>query len=145
MKKIHEDKFKIYYENTDSSGFAYHTAYLSMAERARSNMLNKDFSELTMMLKTNSKFFVVKKIKVDFIKPAKLFDNLDIITFYMGNSFTSLNLIQKICLLIFILTPLSWDIIDSIGSLSQSAVDSLFLVLLVGSFLGIFLFKTNQN
>ena len=96
MKKIHEDKFKIYYENTDSSGFAYHTAYLSMAERARSNMLNKDFSELTMMLKTNSKFFVVKKIKVDFIKPAKLFDNLDIITFYTGNSFTSLNLTQKI-------------------------------------------------
>ena len=47
MKKIHEDKFKIYYENTDSSGFAYHTAYLSMAERARSNMLNKDFPELT--------------------------------------------------------------------------------------------------
>ena len=96
MKKIHEDKFKIYYENTDSSGFAYHTAYLSMAERARSNMLNRDFSELTMMLKTNSKFFVVKKIKVDFIKPAKLFDNLDIITFYTGNSFTSLNLIQTI-------------------------------------------------
>ena len=59
-------------------------------------MLNKDFSELTMMLKTNSKFFVVKKIKVDFIKPAKLFDNLDIITFYTGNSFTSLNLSQKI-------------------------------------------------
>ena len=96
MKKIHEDKFKIYYENTDSSGFAYHTAYLSMAERARSNMLNKDFSELTMMLKTNSKFFVVKKIKVDFFKPAVLFDNLDIITFYIGNSYTSLNLIQKI-------------------------------------------------
>ena len=96
MKKIHEDKIKIYYENTDSSGFVYHTAYLSMAERARSNMLNRDFSELTMMLKTNSKFFVVKKIKVDFIKPAKLFDNLDIITFYIGNSFTSLNLIQKI-------------------------------------------------
>ena len=49
-----------------------------------------------MMLKTNTKFFVVKKIKVDFIKPATLFDNLDIITFYTGNSFTSLNLIQTI-------------------------------------------------
>ena len=61
------------------------------------------------------------------------------------NLINNLNLIQKICLLIFILTPLSWDIIDSLGSLSQSAVDSLFLVLLVGSFLGIFLFKTNQN
>ena len=96
MKKIHEDKFKIYYENTDSSGFTYHTAYLSMAERARSNMLNKDFPELTQMLKKNSKFFVVKNIKVDFLKPSKLFDNLDIITFYIGNSFTSLNLTQKI-------------------------------------------------
>ena len=61
------------------------------------------------------------------------------------NLINNLNLIQKICLLIFILTPLSWDIIDSLGSLSPSAVDSLFLVLLVGSFLGIFLFKTNQN
>ena len=96
MKKIHVDKFKIYYENTDSSGFTYHTAYLSMAERARSNMLNKDFPELTQMLKKNSKFFVVKNIKVDFLKPSKLFDNLDIITFYIGNSFTSLNLTQKI-------------------------------------------------
>ena len=96
MKKIHVDKFKIYYENTDSSGFTYHTAYLLMAERARSNMLNKDFPELTEILKKNTKFFVVKNIKVDFFKPAKLFDNLDIITFYTGNSFTSLNLIQTI-------------------------------------------------
>jgi len=61
------------------------------------------------------------------------------------NLINNLNLIQKICLLIFILTPLSWDIIDGLGSLSRSAVDSIFLVLLVGSFLGIFLFKTNQN
>ena len=96
MKRIHVDKFKIYYENTDSSGFTYHTAYLLMAERARSNMLNKDFPELTEILKKNTKFFVVKNIKVDFFKPAKLFDNLDIITFYTGNSYTSLNLIQKI-------------------------------------------------
>ena len=96
MKKIHVDKFKIYYENTDSSGFTYHTAYLLMAERARSNMLNKDFPELTEVLKKNTKFFVVKNIKVDFFKPAKLFDNLDIITFYIGSSYTSLNLIQKI-------------------------------------------------
>ena len=96
MKKIHVDKFKIYYENTDSSGFTYHTDYLLMAERARSNMLNKDFPELTEILKKNTKFFVVKNIKVDFFKPAKLFDNLDIITFYLGNSYTSLNLIHKI-------------------------------------------------
>ena len=61
------------------------------------------------------------------------------------NLINNLNLIQKICLLIFILTPLSYDIFDSLSSFSQDAVDSMFLVLLVGSFLGIFLFKTNQN
>ncbi len=61
------------------------------------------------------------------------------------NLINNLNLIQKICLLIFILTPLSWDIIDGLGSLNESQEDSLFIVLLVGSFLGIFLFKTNQK
>tara|TARA_E500000178_G_C16929139_1_gene710888 strand:- start:580 stop:993 length:414 start_codon:yes stop_codon:yes gene_type:complete len=96
MKKVHEDIFTIYYENTDSSGFTYHTSYLSFAERARSNMISNDFPELIEMLKKNSKFFVVKQIKIKFFKPSYLFDKLKVITFFDKNSFTSLNLIQKI-------------------------------------------------
>ena len=54
MKMIHEDLFQIYYENTDSSGFTYHTSYLTFAERARSNMLTEKFPEVILMLKKNS-------------------------------------------------------------------------------------------
>ncbi len=96
MKKIHEDIFTIYYENTDSSGFTYHTTYLSLAERSRSNMINDDFPELIEMLKKNIKFFVVKQIKINFFKPTFLFDKLKVTTFFKSNSFTSLNLIQKV-------------------------------------------------
>ena len=96
MKKLHEDFFTVYYENTDSSGFVYHTCYLNFCERARSNMINQDFPEIAQILKTNSRFFVVKKINANFFKPTFLFDRLKVVTFFNGNSYTSINLIQKI-------------------------------------------------
>tara|TARA_B100001250_G_scaffold345950_1_gene315594 strand:- start:3210 stop:3410 length:201 start_codon:yes stop_codon:yes gene_type:complete len=61
------------------------------------------------------------------------------------NLINNLNLTQKICLLIFILTPFSWEIINGLEGLTQPAEDSLFYVLLIGSFLGMFLFKTNNK
>ena len=96
MKKLHEDFFTVYYENTDSSGFVYHTCYFNFCERARSNMINQDFPEIAQILKTNSRFFVVKKINASYFKPTFLFDRLKVVTFFNGNSYTSINLIQKI-------------------------------------------------
>jgi len=96
MKLIHEDTFKIFYENTDSSGFTYHTSYLAFAERARSNLLNENFPEISLMLKENSYFFVIKQLQIDFFKPTNLFDKLTISTFFKSNSLSSIDLIQKI-------------------------------------------------
>lgn len=96
MKIIHQDFFTIFYENTDSSGFAYHTSYLSFAERARSNLLIHKFPEVIKMLKNNSTFFVVKNLRVNFIQPSYLFDELKVSTYYEKNSYTSINLIQYI-------------------------------------------------
>ena len=96
MKKLHEDFFTVYYENTDSSGFVYHTCYLNFCERARSNMIYQDFPNIAKILKNNSEFFVVKRINANFFKPAFLFDKLKVLTFFNGNSYTSINLIQKI-------------------------------------------------
>ena len=96
MKMIHEDLFQIYYENTDSSGFTYHTSYLTFAERARSNMLTEKFPEVTLMLKKNSYFFVIKKLEIDFLRPSHLFDKLKILTYFKSSSSSSINLIQKI-------------------------------------------------
>ena len=95
MKKIHNEIFTVYYENTDSSGFTYHTSYLSWAERARSNMLRKNFPKVISLLKNNSFFFVVRKLEVEFFQPSFLFDDLLVETFFKENTKTSIKIVQK--------------------------------------------------
>jgi len=96
MKIIHQEVATIYYENTDSSGFTYHTSYLSFAERARSNILKEFFPDVINMLIENQFFFVVRQLNVNFLKPSYLFDNLKIITYFDGNTHTSVDLVQKL-------------------------------------------------
>ena len=96
MKKIHQTKFEIFYEDTDSSGFTYHTSYLKFAERARSQFVKENFKEIKDKMINNSFFFVVREIKVSFLKPTFLFDKLDVKTFFLKNSQASLDLKQLI-------------------------------------------------
>ena len=96
MKKIHSSLVSVYYEDTDLTGFVYHTNYLKYAERARSNLLREEFPELQQMLNFNKFFFVVNQLDVKFVKPATLSDNLTVETFFLENSFCTLKLKQKI-------------------------------------------------
>ena len=96
MKKIHQTKFEIFYEDTDSSGFTYHTSYLKFAERARSQFVRENFEEIKDKMINNSFFFVVREIKVSFLKPTFLYDQLDVKTFFLKNSLASLDLKQLI-------------------------------------------------
>ena len=79
MKKIHQTKFEIFYEDTDSSGFTYHTSYLKFSERARSEILNKHLPSAVMDMKENNFFFVVKNLEINFLKPSFLFDTLKVL------------------------------------------------------------------
>ena len=63
MKKIHEDNFTVYYENTDSSGLTYHTSYLCWAERSRSNLLRINFPETLLISAKKLIFFCSKADK----------------------------------------------------------------------------------
>ena len=96
MKKIHQTKFEIFYEDTDSSGFTYHTSYLKFAERARSQFVRENFEEIKDKMINNSFFFVVREIKVSFLKPTFLYDQLDVKTFFLKNTLASLVLKQLI-------------------------------------------------
>ena len=96
MKKIHQTKFEIFYEDTDSSGFTYHTSYLKLAERARSQFVRENLAEIKDKMINNSFFFVVREIKVSFLKPTFLYDQLDVKTFFLKNSLASLDLKQLI-------------------------------------------------
>ena len=73
-------KFNIstYYEDTDSSGYVYHTSYLRFAERARSEMLKKISPRIFKSLVKGDFLFVIKDLKIDYFKPCQLFDDLQI-------------------------------------------------------------------
>jgi acyl-CoA thioester hydrolase len=74
---IHHLKIRVYYEDTDFSGFVYHSNYLKFCERARSDFLR------VLGVNQNSMFadgaaFVVRRMNCDFLKPAKFDDILTV-------------------------------------------------------------------
>ena len=96
MKKIHQTKFEIFYEDTDSSGFTYHTTYLKFAERARSQFVKENLEEIKNKMINNSFFCLLKKLKLIFLNPHFYTTNLDVKTFFLKNTLASLDLKQLI-------------------------------------------------
>ena len=96
MKKIHSSLMSVYYEDTDSTGYVYHSNYIKYAERARSNLVRDKFPELQKLFNSNEFFFVVSYLDTNFFKPARLSDNLKVETFLIENSFSSIKLKQQI-------------------------------------------------
>ena len=96
MFKIHSENFCIFYEDTDASGVAYHTSHLKFAERARTLLLKKNFEKIIEKIKIKEFHFVVKEINVDYKKPAFLFDQLTVETFFKSNGRTYVKLKQVI-------------------------------------------------
>ena len=63
---------RVYYEDTDAGGVVYHSNYLKFAERARTEMLRKINIEQAKLKLENNIQFIVKELKIEFTKPAKL-------------------------------------------------------------------------
>jgi len=63
---------RVYYEDTDAGGVVYHSNYLKFAERARTEMLRKINIEQAKLKLEHNIQFIVKELKIEFTKPAKL-------------------------------------------------------------------------
>ena len=75
-----KSRFKVYYEDTDSGGVVYYANYLKFLERARTDAISSlDFSNNKLIEKFGI-FIIVKSCNLNFFRPAKLEDNLDIIS-----------------------------------------------------------------
>ncbi|PHS15382.1 MAG: tol-pal system-associated acyl-CoA thioesterase [Kangiella sp.] len=70
---------RVYYEDTDAGGVVYYANYLKFYERARSEWLNALNIDQPLLL-SEKVAFVVRKAEIDYIKPARLNDSLQIIT-----------------------------------------------------------------
>jgi len=76
----HRLALRVYYEDTDFSGRVYHAAYLRFLERGRTEWLRARGLAQKEMAQAASIVFVVRRLAIDFIKPAQMDDMLAIET-----------------------------------------------------------------
>jgi acyl-CoA thioester hydrolase len=81
----HHMSVRVYYEDTDFSGIVYHANYLRFMERGRSNHLRLlGAGHRTLFEQTEREApgfaFVVRSMRIEFLKPARMDDVLDVLT-----------------------------------------------------------------
>jgi len=97
----HHMQIRVYYEDTDFSGIVYHANYLRFMERGRTNHLRLMGAEQHALFaetqtETPSFAFVVRSMKLDFLKPARMDDVLDIVTWPVAVKGASITLAQEV-------------------------------------------------
>lgn len=71
---------RVYYEDTDAGGVVYYANYLRFLERARTELLrNLGFGQAALAADAGIAF-AVRSLTVEFLKPARLDDRLEIVT-----------------------------------------------------------------
>jgi acyl-CoA thioester hydrolase len=81
----HVMSVRVYYEDTDFSGVVYHASYLRFMERGRTNhlrLLGTDHRALfeEAERETPGFAFVVRSMQIEFLKPARMDDVLQVTT-----------------------------------------------------------------
>ena len=81
----HIQPVRVYYEDTDFSGFVYHASYLRFMERGRTNYLRLIGADHRALFEATEQeapgfSFVVRSMTIDFRKPARMDDVLQIVT-----------------------------------------------------------------
>ncbi len=91
-----KSNFKVYYEDTDSGGVVYYANYLKFLERARTDAITSlDFSNNKLINKFGI-YIIVKSCNLNFLKPAKLEDNINIISKVLEVKNASIRMKQNI-------------------------------------------------
>ena len=73
-------EFKVYYEDTDSSGRVYHANYLKFFERGRTDLIYQTKYTHEILLDKFNIFFVVNECSIEFKKPAFFEDTIKVIS-----------------------------------------------------------------
>ncbi len=87
---------RVYYEDTDFSGSVYHASYLRFLERARTELLRARGIDQSTLFAGTAAFFVVRAMRLDYLKPARMDDELRIETSVAELGGASLKMAQRI-------------------------------------------------
>ena len=79
----HRFPLRVYYEDTDFTGVVYHAGYLRFFERGRSEFLRlAGVGHAALLDQAAPMAFVVARMEIDFVKPARIDDSLVVSTTY---------------------------------------------------------------
>jgi acyl-CoA thioester hydrolase len=95
----HRHVIRVYYEDTDFSGSVYHASYLRFMERGRTELLRSlGIHQAAIFVgKAGPAFgFVVRAMKIDFRKPARMDDVIAVDTDVIRVGGASAELLQRI-------------------------------------------------
>ena len=93
MAKKFNFNVKVYYEDTDAGGVVYYANYLKFLERARSETLYSLGFTNSGLLENHGILLIVKSCNIEYKKPAKFEDKLEIISEVL--TFTKTSFIMK--------------------------------------------------
>jgi len=69
---------RVYFQDTDAGGVVYHASYVNFMERARTEWLRTHGYSNAGLMKEFGVVFVVRSLKLDYLKPALLDDLLSV-------------------------------------------------------------------
>jgi acyl-CoA thioester hydrolase len=87
---------RVYWEDTDAGGVVYYANYLKFMERARSEWLRHLGIEQPALAEQDGLVFVVRHVEVDYLKPARFDDALDVVCSLAELNKASLAMAQRI-------------------------------------------------
>ena len=88
-------KLKVYYEDTDAGGVVYYANYLKFFERARTEAIAEIGLSNKKLLEENGILIIVKSCNIEYKRPAKLEDQLEVKSSIISISNTSFKMKQK--------------------------------------------------
>ena len=91
---------RVYFEDTDFSGLVYHGSYIRWCERGRSDFLRLIGNDHRALIDGSAgrepAAFVVRRMTIDFLKPARIDEILEVTTRVKETTAATLNLDQRI-------------------------------------------------
>ena len=69
---------RVYYEDTDAGGIVYYANYLRFMERARSEWVRLNGVDVAELADESRLMFTVRESHLDFLRVARLSDNLEV-------------------------------------------------------------------
>ena len=92
--KVYSLPVRVYFQDTDAGGVVYHANYLNFMERARTEWLRAHGYSNAGMMKEFGVVFVVRTMKLDYLKPAQLDDGLAVTVLLKDIGRSRLTLLQ---------------------------------------------------